>query len=153
MSQAGRFDIGGQDADNIYNVGRDQYYTQILHERQSFLSEIAATKTKARFLVTAGFLMVFLGAVAFAIPLLGELNNLQHLKPSALGFPGPKIGGVSIGIIGFGVGFIGQFILLAGIVLHIVAAARRRRLPDLPPPPPGYSDSPNPRRWDGRRRR
>jgi hypothetical protein len=49
-------------------------------------------------------------------------------------FYGPQVGGVSVGLIGFAVAFIGQFVLVAGIVLHIVAAARRRRLNRMPGP-------------------
>lgn len=134
MSDPGTFDIGDQHGHAISNVARDMYFTQVLRERDGFLREIAAAKTKARFLVTLGFVMVVGGATAFMIPILGAINDFTNIDPSD-GFGGPKIGGVSVGLIGFGVGFIGQFILIAGIVIHIVAAARRRRLPELPLPP------------------
>jgi hypothetical protein len=45
---------------------------------------------------------------------------------------GLSIGGWPIGIIGFGVAVVGQFVLIAGIVLYIVAASRRRRLLEMP---------------------
>jgi hypothetical protein len=136
MARAGRFDINGdQDGEYINNVARDQYFTQVLRERESFLRDIAATRSKARHLVTLGFLMVVGGATAFMVPILMAMNDFRNIDPSDVGFGGPEIGGVSVGLIGFGVGFVGQFILLLGIVLHVVVAARRRRLPDLPPPP------------------
>jgi hypothetical protein len=47
---------------------------------------------------------------------------------------GPQVAGYSIGVIGFAIAFIGQFVLAAGIVLHIVAASRRKKLMNLPMP-------------------
>lgn len=141
MSQPGQFDIGDQSGHNINNVARDLYFTQVLRERESFLHDIAATRSRARFLVTLGFIMVVGGAAAFAFPILAAMNNFRDIDPAGLGFGGPEIGGVSVGIAGFGVAFIGQFVLVLGIVLHIVAAARRRRIPDLPPPPPAHLGS------------
>ncbi|MEK6438994.1 hypothetical protein [Pseudonocardia sp. T1-2H] len=140
MSQAGPFDIRDQSGYNVNNVARDQYLTQVLRERDSFLREIAAAKTRARHLVTVGFVMVAGGAVGFIVPLISKMNDFGNVSPPELGFGGPKIGGVSVGLLGFGIAFIGQFILLAGIVMHIIAAARRRRLPVFPPPPTAYTD-------------
>jgi DNA transposition AAA+ family ATPase len=45
-----RYDIGQQHAAAISNVARDQYNVSIRQERESFLRDIAATKTKARIL-------------------------------------------------------------------------------------------------------
>jgi len=47
------YSIGQQDAQVISNVGRDQYdahVQQVIQQRDSFLRDIAATKTKARWL-------------------------------------------------------------------------------------------------------
>ena len=129
-------DFSGRDS---YFAGGDLYYTQIMQERNNLLRDIAATKTRARILVILGFLMVLLGATAFMLSILGDMNRFgSGSVPDFTSFGGPKVGGVSVGIIGFGVAFIGQFVVVAGIVMHIVAAARRRRVGVLPPIPPAF---------------
>ncbi len=128
-------DVDRQDADNINNVARDQHnqwVQQIRQERESFLVTIAATKTWARRLVLIGFVMVVGGALACVSIMLGDMPRFDELQSS-----GQAFGLSPIFSIGFGVGFVGQFILIAGIVLHIVVAARRRRLEqNLPLPSP-----------------
>ncbi len=129
--------IGEQRAGTINMVDGFQY-NQVIQQRESFAREIAATRTKATTLVVIGFLMVCGGSVAFMASLLDFLNDFGSVSPretiSAGNFYGPKVGGVSIGLIGFAIGFVGQFVLIAGIVLHIVAAARRRKLDRMPRP-------------------
>jgi hypothetical protein len=150
MSGAGRYDFHGDINSNSSNfAGRDLYYYQLVRERNSLLHDIAVTKTRASVLVVVGFLMVAGGATVFAFPILEGMNNVGSIEPSDFSFGGPRVGGISLGVIGFAVGFIGQFVLVAGIVLHIVAAARRRRVGELPPmpstvnpPPAGHRDPP-----------
>lgn len=150
MSGAGRYDIHGDINSGSSNfAGRDLYYYQLVRERNSILHDIAVTKTRASVLVVVGFLMVAGGATVFAFPILEGMNNVGSIEPSDFSFGGPRVGGISLGVIGFAVGFIGQFVLVAGIVLHIVAAARRRRVGELPPmpstvnpPPAGHRDPP-----------
>src|SRR5262249_8055723 len=132
-------------------IGRDQYNIQYQQERESFLASIAATKTRASRLVVLGFLMMFVGAGVYGWALLRTLGHISSasggfdgpsgpddIDPIGRDFFGPPVGGVPVGLIGFGVAFVGQFILIAGIVLHIVAAARRRRINDYIPPPPQF---------------
>ena len=80
--------------------------------------------------------MKFVGFVFLSVMCVcvgaGAVSAQETMTPG--NFYGPKVGGVSVGLIGFAIGFIGQFVLIAGIVLHIVAAARRRRLNQMPKP-------------------
>jgi hypothetical protein len=113
-------------------------YNQVIQQRESFAREIAATRSKATALVVLGFLMLCGGSVVFMVPLLGFMNDFGSVSPQETitsgNFYGPEVGGVSVGLIGFAIAFIGQFVLIAGIVLHIVAAARRRKLNQMPQP-------------------
>jgi hypothetical protein len=109
-----------------------------IQQRESFARQIAATRSKATTLIVIGFLMMCGGSVVFMVPLLDFMNEFGSVSPQETitsgNFYGPQVGGVSVGLIGFAVAFIGQFVLVAGIVLHIVAAARRRRLNRMPGP-------------------
>jgi hypothetical protein len=128
------FDIYRPSAERMDMVAGDKIVQQVLRERESFARQVAATKTKARFLVWLGFLMVAGGGTAFMIPFLQamkESNASTVYDPFA---SGPSIGGYPAGVLGFAIGFIGQFVLVAGIILHIVAASRRKSLLHLPPP-------------------
>lgn len=124
MERDARIDINRQHADMIVN--------QILRERESFAQDIAATKTKARILVWLGFLMVACGATAFMVPLLQAMKDSSATTTADPFASGLSIGGYPVGIIGFGVAFVGQFVLVAGIILHIVAASRRKKLLQMP---------------------
>ena len=128
------FDIYRPRAVNMDMVAGDKIVQQVLRERESFARQVAATKTKARFLVWLGFLMVAGGATAYMIPFLQALkesNASTGYDPFA---SGASIGGYPVGVLGFAIAFIGQFVLVAGIILHIVAASRRKSLLHLPPP-------------------
>jgi heme/copper-type cytochrome/quinol oxidase subunit 1 len=143
-----RFDIEKQQAEILSNVAGNQYnqyIQQVLRERESFAHDIAATKTKARALVWLGFLMLAGGSIAFMIPLLQAMNefDMNSYSTSDPFSAGPEIGGYSVGLIGFGIAFIGQFVLIVGIILHVVAASRRKKLLSLPPPHVQYF----PDRW------
>jgi hypothetical protein len=128
-------------------VGGDQYHQyvkQIIEQRESFAQKVAATKTKARLLFWSGFLMVAGGATVYMLPILKAMKDGAGASQNFFD-AGPHIGGYPIGLIGFAVGFVGQFILVAGIILHIVAASRRKTLLNLPPLPP----PPRPRHFPG----
>jgi FHA domain len=131
-----RYDIGQQHADVISNVGRDQYNAYV-QQRESFLREVAATKSKARLLAWLGFALLVLGFVVYGgtilrfiqrVPTIGENGDVQD--PQLLG---PDFLGVPVGVFGLGLYLLGSVLLIVGIVLHIVAAARRRRVErDMP---------------------
>jgi pSer/pThr/pTyr-binding forkhead associated (FHA) protein len=145
-----RYDIGQQEAEVISNVGRDQYNAhvqQVIQQRDSFLREIAGTRTKARWLVWLGLLLTIAGFAMFAAADLDFLKQIAADVHSTSPPPPPSnpfgrpIFGIPSGLLGWAIGAIGTVMLAIGIVLHIVATARRRRVErDYPLPllsPPG----------------
>ena len=130
MERDARIDVNRQHADMIVN--------QISRERESFARDIAATKTKARILVWLGFLMSVFGAIAFMVPFLQAMKDSSPTTTADPLASGLSIGGYPILIIGFGAAVVGQFVLIAGIILHIVAASRRRQLLQMPDPRQSY---------------
>ena len=139
-----RYDIGQQHADVISNVGRDQFNAYI-QQRNSFLREIASTKTKARWLVWLGLLLFVAGFALFAA---ADLNFLKQISsdfgsnsPAPPTDPfGRPIFGIPSGLLGWAIAAAGSLMLIIGIVLHIVATSRRkqveRRYPMPTPWPP-----------------
>jgi hypothetical protein len=143
-----RYDIGEQKAQMISNVGRDQYNAlvqQVIQQRDSFMREIASTKTKARWLVWLG-LLLFVGG--FALFAAADLNFLKQISsdfgsnstaPPTDPF-GRPIFGIPSGLLGWAIAAVGSLMLIIGIVLHIVATSRRkqvdRRFPLPMPLPP-----------------
>jgi hypothetical protein len=107
-----RFDVERQKAGTINNVARDQYLSYGAHvqqQRASFARDIAATKTKANWLVGIGLAISVVGFVVYGQVILRFLAVVA-----------------------------GTMMIVVGIVLHVVAAARRRRIDEelpLPPPP------------------
>ena len=130
MERDARIDVNRQHADMIVN--------QIVRERESFARDIAATKTKARILVWVGFLMGVFGGTAFMVTFLKAMNDASAANVPDSAGSALSIGGFPVGIIGLGVGAVGQFVLIAGIILHIVAASRRRQLLLMPDPRQSY---------------
>jgi hypothetical protein len=132
-----RYDIGQQHGQVISNVGRDQYNAhvqQVIQQRDSFLREVAATRTKARWLVWLGLLLFVAGFALFAA---ADLNFLKQIasdfqsngtSPPPTDPFGRPIFGVPSGLLGWAIGAIGALMLVIGIVLHIVATSRRRRV-------------------------
>jgi hypothetical protein len=141
-----RYDIEQQHAAAINNVAGNQhnsYVQHIVEQREDFLRAVAATKTRARWLVWIGFLLFVVGFGMFAAGAIGFINQVSSdlqsdNPPPALTDPfGAKIGGIPSGLLGWALGALGGVVLLVGIVLHIVAAARRKRVDrDYPMPGP-----------------
>jgi pSer/pThr/pTyr-binding forkhead associated (FHA) protein len=135
-------DINGE---VIYAADNMQVY---LERRQSFLREVAATKTKARWLAWTGLVIFLTGFGLFAYADLDFLKQISNSfqtnqEPSTLSPFGRNVGGVPIGLIGWAMGAVGAVLLIVGIVLHIVAAARRRRADrDFPMPAPWQGPGP-----------
>ena len=148
QAQAGpvRYDIGRQDGQEISNVGRDQYNAQIqqvIQQRDSFMREIAGTRTKARWLVWLGLLLFIAGFAMFAAADLNFLKQIaSDIQSNAAPAPptdpfGRPIFGIPSGLLGWAIAAIGALMLVIGIVLHIVATSRRRRVErDYPMPMP-----------------
>jgi len=141
---APRFDVEEQRGGVISNVGRDQhnyhsYVQHVMHERQSFLRDIASTRSKAWLLVWFGFLLTVGGVAVWAANILRFIDNVQALGPGAqpddLSLLGREVFGVPIAVYAIMATILGSVLLIIGIVLHIVATARRRRVPTIPPPP------------------
>lgn len=133
------YNINGQSGGVINNVGRDQY-NRYVQQRDNFLREIAATKTKARWLVWTGFVAFVVGFGIFAAGVLGFMKQAGSAVQTGGGVTspfGPDIGGVPSALLGWALGALGMLLLVVGIVLHIVATSRRRRVDrELPVPPP-----------------
>jgi len=132
-----RYDIGQQDAQVISNVARDQYNAhiqQVIQQRDSFLRDVARTKTKARWLVWLGLVLFVAGFALFAVADLNFLKQIASDIQSTSPPPppsnpfGPPIFGIPSGLLGWAIAAIGAIMLLIGIVLHIVATSRRRRV-------------------------
>jgi pSer/pThr/pTyr-binding forkhead associated (FHA) protein len=142
------YDVGQQYADAINNVGHNQYNSYVQHvsqQRENFLREIAATRTKARGLVWTGLLFFVVGFGLFAAAILGfmkqgaESIQTGNIEPPTNPF-GPEIAGIPSGLLGWALAALGALLLGTGIVLHIVATSRRRRVDReflVPPPPLG----------------
>ena len=144
---APRFEVEHQRGGVISNVGRDQhnynsYVQHVMHERQSFLRDIASTRSKAWLLVWFGFVLVIIGFGVWAANILNFIGNVQNLGPDAqpddLPLLGRELFGIPIAVYAFFAVILGSVLLIIGIVLHIVAAARRRRVPAIPAPPTSY---------------
>jgi FHA domain len=147
-----RYDIGQQHGQAISNVGRDQYNAhvqQVIQQRDSFLREVAATRTKARWLVWLGLLLFIAGFALFAAADLNFIKQIANDIQSSGAPPPPSnplgrpIFGVPSGLVGWAMGAIGGLMLIIGIVLHIVATSRRRRVErEYPLPMPWPANGP-----------
>src|SRR5215468_6280620 len=121
-----------------YSIGQ-----QGVQRRDSFLRDIAATKTKARWLIWLGLLLFLAGFALFGAADLDFIrqigNGIQSgTAPTSSPF-GHDIAGVPYGLIGAGVAAIGMVMFIIGIALHVVATSRRKRVErDLPLPPPPW---------------
>lgn len=136
--------IGSQHHGTFYNAARDQhisYIQQIKREREPFLREIAATKTKARWLIWIGILTSVVGYGWALFTIGGSFRILVDLMAST-GIPdssvmrqyfGPLIFGVPSLVWACALSAAGNVIIIVGVILHITATARRRRIDrDLP---------------------
>jgi beta-lactamase regulating signal transducer with metallopeptidase domain len=146
-----RFDVGSQSAGNINNVQRDQYIQYVRAQRESFLREVAATRTKARWLVWLGLIAMLAGIGIFFWAFAGTFGSITDAFQS-VGDPavfqqafdsfGQEIAGVNAFILGMLIAAVGQIMLIVGIVLHIVATARRKRADrELAAPPAWLFDN------------
>jgi FHA domain len=131
-----RYEIGRQDGQVISNVGRDQYNAhvqQVIQQRDGFLREVAATRTKARWLVWLGLLLFIVGFAMFAAVDLNLLKQISSDFGSNTSAPpseplGRPIFGIPSGLLGWAIGAVGGLMIVIGIVLHIVATSRRKRV-------------------------
>ena len=131
-----RFTAGQQNADQINNVARDQYLQAIYQQRESFLREVASSRTRAKRLFWIGFLLFAVGGGAFAwmvIRFISRINELDPAQqPSATEVWGEQVGGIPLGLIGWAVAAVGMLTMIVGIVLHVIATSRQRRTVSQP---------------------
>jgi hypothetical protein len=138
----------GEQRAGVIHYDERQYSSHVQYvneQRENFLREVAATRTKARWLVWTGFVMFVVGFGAFAA---ADLNFLKSISDSTQNsgsgsLPaspfGREVGGIPIGLAGWALAASGMLLLIVGIVLHVVATSRRKRayreFPVLPPWP------------------
>ena len=123
--------IGQQSGEAITNI-ESQF---VINQQESFLRDIAASRTRARRLIVAGFLLFVAGGGVYGWVVLSYVISVNRVIQSSLDSPsvmpnllGPDVGGVPIGALGFAAAGIGMVLLVVGIVLHVVAASRRRQV-------------------------
>jgi hypothetical protein len=138
------YDVGQQHGGVISNVGGNQYnaYVHQVQQRESFLREIAGTKTKARILAWLGFIFLVLGMIVYGATILRFIKRIgPNTDPNDVQLLGPDVAGVPVGVYGLAAVALGSVLLIVGIVLHVSASAKRRRVDrevPLPYPPPPY---------------
>ena len=125
---------------NVEGTQYNQYVQQVLQERRSFMREVAATRTRARFSIWLGIAMVVAGlAVGFSVvggsfSFLSDAFNSGGAVQPPTDFFGKEVGGVPLIVVAAALNSFGILLIVIGIVLHVVATARRkdvdRRLPD-----------------------
>jgi FHA domain len=139
------YSVARQQGGTINNVGRDQYqayFQQVVHERDSFLREVTAAKTKARWLIRLGVLVFLAGSAMFVIPGVGFAKQVDSQISSGdagpvTGAGGPLIFGIPMEMLGWIVAAAGLVIAGVGSSMHQVAVARRGRVDrEHPLPPP-----------------
>lgn len=115
----------------ISNVGRDQhnynsYLQTVVQQRDSFLREVAAARTRARRVVIFG-LILFLGGAAVAIALQVVIaNRFQSLNEQS--DPNSFFRGFGIAFAAASISAFGLMLTIVGIILHVVATSRQRRV-------------------------
>lgn len=133
--------VDGQYGQVVNNVGRDQNNSYLIEQRENFLREIAATKTRARWLIWTGLVSFVAGFAIFAAGVLGFIKQVSGdvstgAQPSGTTPFGHTVDGIPSGLIGWSMGALGMLLIIVGIVLHIVATSRRRRIDrELPAEP------------------
>jgi hypothetical protein len=145
----GRYDIESQHGGNISNVAGDQYTSYVQHvrrERESFLREVAATRTKARWLIWAGAFVAIVGLILFGGSVIQFLDyifgTIKRRTPTDPLTPIPDYIMSPIAFVGFAMWTVGIILMIIGIILHVVATSRRKRVDrELPMPRPGRTNS------------
>ena len=140
-------DVGVQNAGYIpYDEREHDWHVQnVNQQRENFLREVAATRTKARWLAWTGFALFVAGCGIFAAADLTFIKSISDSIQNGDSAPtgaspfGREAGGVPVGLVGWALGAVGMLMLIAGIVLHVIATSRRKQayrdFPVLPPWP------------------
>jgi pSer/pThr/pTyr-binding forkhead associated (FHA) protein len=138
-----RYDIEGQHAGTISNVAGNQYTAyvrQVRQERESFLREVAATRTKARWIIWTGVVLSVAGLTLFAgsiIRFMTYIIDMMRQGPDGSIPTLPEDVLNPVVFVGWAMGAAGTILIVIGIVLHVVATSRRKRVDrELPLPRP-----------------
>jgi hypothetical protein len=121
----GQYDIENQRAGNISNVAGNQYTAYVSHirqERASFLQAVAATRTKARWLIWIGVCLTIVGLVLAGGSFYQFMSDLPNSNPRVIPASFRSY------IIGLFVAGGGTVFIIIGIVLHVVATSRRKNV-------------------------
>lgn len=139
-----RFNVGDQRAHAIHMVGGNQYTTHVIEQRRNLLLDVAAAKTRARWIVWTGFLLMLVGFSFFAAGVIRFLMVVADAAttgevPDTFTDPfGVAILGVPSGLVGWAVAGVGTVLMVLGGVLHLVAIGRQKRVDRELPLPPNY---------------
>jgi FHA domain len=127
--------VNEQNADVIHYDERQysSYVQNVNQQRENFLREVAATKTKARWLAWTGLLLFVVGFGTFAAADLSFIKSISDTiqngdtAPPTTSPLGREVGGVPIGLAGWALAAVGGLMVIVGIVLHVVATSRRKQ--------------------------
>ncbi|MFD0733659.1 FHA domain-containing protein [Planotetraspora mira] len=135
-----RFDIDRQAGGQINNVGRDQY-NHYFQQRDSFLREVAAARTRSLRLIWLSLALMFGGGLVYLWgfystansfgrsfgDIFNNIGNPEAGKPPSLGNLFDEQG-FALSAIGYTVGAVGAMLFLIALIMHIIAAARGRKV-------------------------
>ncbi|MEV4400286.1 FHA domain-containing protein [Nonomuraea sp. NPDC049607] len=144
-----RFDVDRQTGGQINNVGRDQY-NHYVKERNSFLREVAAARTRSLRLIWLSVTLMFSGGLIFLWGTYLEnqasrstfesfAKGWDSVRKSGSGKP-PDFGSGFLGVsdassvvtIGYIVGAVGLMLFLLALTMHVIAAARGKNVDSDP---------------------
>ena len=133
----GQYEVENQHAGTISNVAGNQYTAYVSHirqERESFLQAVAATRTKARWLIWIGAGLTITGLVVAGSGFYQFMEEIPNYR--GVGTPASFRSYITGLFIAGG----GSILITIGIVLHVVATSRRKRVDrEFPlPRPRGY---------------
>jgi uncharacterized membrane protein len=142
-------DQHGQQINNVEGLAYIQHVQNVQHvqqQRESFFREVARTRTKARWFVWLGLVILVLGIVTTTATglssvreIFGAVASQSEPDPSSFNPFGRTVGGFPLLEIGYAAAFLGMLMIVIGIVLHVVATARRRSVDQrYPMPPPQF---------------
>jgi hypothetical protein len=134
---AGGFFVPSQSAHEIINHEGDNI--QYFQARESFLREVAATRTRARWFVWLGLFLVVGGLAAVLSRLLPFLSAVSGAVSTQTEPDSADVDLFSpVLLAGYVAAFAGAVLVVVGIVLHVTATARRRQVDQRFPVPHRY---------------
>jgi hypothetical protein len=119
------YEVERQDAGTINNVGRDMHV--LMQQRESFVRDIAATRTRARYAIWIGAALMIAGMATVGYGWYQYANRFTS-NGSEASFQSAFRSYAHFFVLGGALDLVGTVALVSGIVLHIVATSRRRRL-------------------------